>query len=95
MSALISSRMPPRPEMNVSRSLQAPLDVVVAADRVEVVLLVVVERRLVPQPAEHRVRVGVDLDVVRVVLQLLVQHRAHGVPFGRNENRTLLVASGR
>ena len=35
--------------------------------RVEVVLLVVVERRLLAQPAEHRVRVGVDLDVVRVV----------------------------
>ena len=32
MSALISSRMPPRPEMNVSRSSSAPLDVVEAAD---------------------------------------------------------------
>ena len=46
---------------------EAPLDVFVAADRVEVVLLVVVERRLLAQAPEHGVRIGVDLDVVRVV----------------------------
>ena len=68
MSALISSRMPPRPEMYVLAVDQPALDVVVAAERVEVVLLVVVERRLLAQPAEHRVRVGVDVDVVRVVV---------------------------
>ena len=68
MPALMISRMPPRPG-DVGVTVDQPaLDVVVAAERVEVVLLVVVERRLVAEPAEHRVRVGVDLDVVRVVV---------------------------
>ncbi len=49
---------------------QRALDVVVAAQRVEVVLLVVVERRLLPEPGEHRVGVGVDPHVVRVVRQV-------------------------
>ena len=40
-----------------------------AAQRVEVVLLVVVERRLVAQPPPHRIRVGVDGGVVRVVVR--------------------------
>ena len=58
MFALISSRMPPRPEMKVVAVDEAALDVVEAAHRVEVVRLVVVERRLLAQPAEHRVRVA-------------------------------------
>ena len=48
----------------------AALDVLVAAQRVEVVRLVVVERRLLPEAAERRVRVGVDRRVVRVVVQV-------------------------
>ncbi len=74
MLALMSSRMPPRPEMNVSRVLEATLDVLEAADGVEVVPLVVVERRFLAQPPEHRVRVGVDVDVVRVVVDPAVDH---------------------
>lgn len=53
-----------------------PLDVVSPADGVEVVFLVVVERRLFPQPPVHRVRVDIDIGVVRVVIQLdLARHR--------------------
>ena len=47
---------------------QAALHVVVATERVELVLLVVVERRFVAQPLPDRVRVGVDLEVVGVVV---------------------------
>ena len=61
MSALRISRMPPRPEMNVSRSTAAALDVLVAAQRVEVVRLVVVERRLLAEAAKRRIGIGVDL----------------------------------
>ena len=49
---------------------QGPLDVVEAAQRVEVVALVVVERRSSRSRLQHRVRVGVDLEVVRVVVQV-------------------------
>ena len=49
---------------------EAALDVVVATERVEVVLLVVVEGCLVAEPCERRVRVAVDLDVVRVVREI-------------------------
>ena len=48
---------------------QAALHVVVAAHRVELVLLVVIERGLVAEPLPHRVRVGVDVEVVRVVVR--------------------------
>ena len=47
---------------------QTALDVVEAAERVEVVLLVVVERRLLAQAPEHRIRVRGDLDRVGVVV---------------------------
>ena len=46
------------------------VDVVPAAQREELVLLVAVQRRLVAQPLPDRVRVGVDLEVVRVVVDL-------------------------
>ena len=49
---------------------EAALAVLVAADREEVVLLVVVERRFVAQPLVQRVRVGVDVGVVRVVVEV-------------------------
>ena len=49
---------------------QPALDVLEAAQRVEVVLLVVVERRLLAEPCEHGIRVGVDLDRVRVVREI-------------------------
>ena len=51
------------------QSTEHALDVVEAAQRVEVVALVVVERRFVAQPPPHRVRVGVDVEVVRVVVE--------------------------
>ena len=42
-----------------------------AAQRVEVVLLVVVQRRFLAEPPEHRVRIGVEFDVVRVEVDIL------------------------
>ena len=48
--------------------------VLVAAHGIEVVRLVVVERCLLAQALEHRVRVGVDVDVVRVVVDAGVAH---------------------
>ncbi len=50
--------------------LRAGVDVLEAAQRIEVVPLVVVDRLLVPQPSPYRVRVGVDLEVVRVVVDV-------------------------
>ena len=44
------------------------VDVVPAAQREELVLLVPVQRRLVAQALPHRVRVGIDVEVVRVVV---------------------------
>jgi hypothetical protein len=52
------------------------------AQRVEVVALVVVERRLVPHPLPERVRVLVDLDVERVVVEVVARGR-HRAPFRR------------
>jgi hypothetical protein len=49
---------------------EGPLEVLVAAEGVEVVLLVVVERGLVPQTLPRRVGIGVDHHVVGVVLEL-------------------------
>ena len=57
-SALMISRTLPLPLMKVSLSFERPFDVVVAAQGVEVVLLVAVERRFLPKPPEHRVRVS-------------------------------------
>src|SRR5688572_20957401 len=42
------------------------LDVGVAAERPEIELVVAVERRLVTQPAPHRMRVDVDLGIERI-----------------------------
>ena len=54
---------------------QAALDVVEAAERIEVVLLVVVERALVAQSPPDRIGVRVDLEVVRVVVEVGVGRR--------------------
>ena len=56
----------------LARDIGAPVDgaafdVVESTDRVEVVLRVVVERRLVAHPLPHRVRIDVDREVVGVV----------------------------
>src|SRR5687768_6074350 len=59
---------------------EAPLDVVVAAHRVEVVAIVVVQRRLLPEATERRVRVAVDLDVVRVVVDVAGLDGGHHSP---------------
>ena len=58
--------------------LQRGLDVGETAEAPEVESLVAVERRLVPQALVGRVRVGVDLDVVGVVVQVV----AHMVVLG-------------
>ena len=66
---------------------QRRVDVGVAAQAPEVVALVVVERRLVAQPLVGRVGVDVDLDVLRVVVQVaqrlssahLYERRAYAV----------------
>ena len=47
--------------------------VLVAAERPELVLVVAIERRLVPHPPPDWMRIGVDLEVVRVVVD--VGHR--------------------
>lgn len=57
-----------------------PGQVVVAADRVEVVLLVVVERRLAPQPPERLVRGRVDVPVVHVVVDVGCRHGHDELP---------------
>jgi CBS domain-containing protein len=49
---------------------EAALDVLETAHRVEVVRLVVVERRRLPQPAEDGVGILSDVDVVRVVVDV-------------------------
>ena len=69
MFALMISRMSPRPERYVPQSTEPLLDVVEPAEREEVVLLVVVERRLLAEPPPDGVRVLVDLDVERVVVE--------------------------
>ncbi len=45
-------------------------DIVVSAQRVEVVLLVVIERRFVPKSFPDRVRIVIDFEVIRVVVQV-------------------------
>src|SRR6516225_6828355 len=45
-------------------------DVLVAAQRVEVVLVVVVQPRFVAQPLPDRVRIVVDVEIERVVVNL-------------------------
>ena len=56
---------------------QGRLDVDVARQRPHVVALVVVDGRVVAQPLERRVRVGIDLDVVRVVVDVAVADDRH------------------
>ena len=90
MFALIISKIPPRPGDEGLGVDHAALDVLVAAHREEVVLLVVVERCLFAQPAEHRVRIGVDLDVVRVVVDVARAGRGHGrFPFASSRSATM------
>ena len=53
---------------------RAAVDVLEAADGVEVVALVVVERPFVAEPLPHRIRVRVDLEVVGVVVDVGFHH---------------------
>ena len=83
------------PSRDVGRGVeQAPLHVLEAAQGVEVVRLVVIEGRLLAQPAEHRVRVGVDADVVRVEVDVVGAGRRHGASPGTIDvsNMTPIVA---
>ena len=68
---LINSRMAPRAGAEGLVVHQRLVDVGEPADRVEVVLLVVVQRLLFAQPPEHRVRIGVEVDVVGVEVDSL------------------------
>ena len=67
MSFLIASSTLPRPEMNVLLPVKARSQSSNRLKRVEVVPLVVVERRFLPEPPEHRIGVGEDLLVVGIV----------------------------
>ena len=58
------------------------VDVLEPAERVEVVLLVVVERRLFADAGEHRVGIHVQLDAVRIVVQLGFGRSGHDVRSG-------------
>ena len=49
---------------------QCAVDVVESTQRVEVVGLVVVQRCVVAQPFEHRIRVSVEVGVPRVVVNV-------------------------
>ena len=71
MLALMSSTMAPRAETEGLVIHQRLVDIGEAAERVEVVLLVVVQRRLLPESGERRVRVGVDLYVVGIEVDSL------------------------
>ena len=62
--------------------LERPLDVVPAAECEEVVLLVAVERSLLPKPTEDRVRISVDIDVVRVPVDVRGCDDSHSPSFG-------------
>src|ERR1700733_10881112 len=48
----------------------ARLDIFEPTESIEVVFFIVVERGLVTEPAERRIRIGVDLEVEGVVVQL-------------------------
>ena len=67
---LIISSTVPLAELYVLPVDEAAFDVFEAAQGIEVVPLVVVERLLVAQPLPHRVGVGVDLEVERVVVEI-------------------------
>jgi hypothetical protein len=62
---------------------QSLLDVLEATERAEVVSLVVVKGRLVTHPPPNRIRVSVDLEVVRVVVQVDGKFLRHRSPPGR------------
>ena len=47
---------------------QCPIDVSEPAQRIEVMLMVVVQRRFPTEPTEHRIGIGIEFDVVRVVV---------------------------
>src|SRR3954453_11191103 len=61
-------RAAPRPVNLPVRNLSGP--VFVTTERVEVVLLVVIERRLIPQSLPDRIRVVIDLEIKRVVIHI-------------------------
>ena len=82
ISARMSSRIDPLARTVAVPVEQAPVHVLVPAQREEVELLVVVERRLVTQTLPDRVGVGVDLEVVGVVVDLVVSwQRQYSDPF--------------
>ena len=72
---------------------RAAVDVVETAHREEVVALVVVQRLLVAQPPPDRVGVGVDLEVVGVVVDVGFHRGHHSSPLlTKWPNDTLLCA---
>src|ERR1700709_2231846 len=64
----ICGRAPPRP---IGLPIREPAgDVVIATQGIEVVLLVVIQRRLCPHPFPDRIRVVIDSEIEWVVVQL-------------------------
>jgi hypothetical protein len=68
----------PRPGPKGLPVRQLPGDVLVAAQRVEVVLIVVVQRSFVTQPFPGGVRIVIDVEVERVVVHLGGAGSGHG-----------------
>ena len=62
-----------------------PHHIIEPAQGEEVVPLVVVERYLLAQPAKHRIRVGVEVHVVGVVIQLSQARSRHVSPLGSSD----------
>ena len=70
------------------------LDVVGAAQPVEVVLLVVIERCLVAEPLEQRIGIHIELDLVRIPIEvgrLADGHALAPVPLRSAASRTALM----
>jgi hypothetical protein len=57
---------------------QRVIDIGEATQRIEVVLLVVVQRNFLAQPPKHRIRVGVQLHVVRIEVHIAGRADCHG-----------------
>jgi hypothetical protein len=57
--------------------VQRGVDVVVPAERVEAMPLVEIERGIVADPAKHRIRIGVEFDLVGVVIDVVTGADRH------------------
>ena len=74
MFALITSRIGPREEENVFQSVSPSLHVLRPGQRIEVVPVVVVQRRLGPHPRISGVRIPRELPIERIPIDRTVAH---------------------